>query len=179
MVGKLKSLLSVFLCSQSNGTQKEQNLVLKHEQYVYLSLSSSSFLSCILMFFLSVCFVHILYVAWTGMTVSISGISFCVSVTWPQTHPQYPTPRVPQMVLVLLLPFSKPHWNEQLNPTDVSERPRSKPEGGREGQYLYRGSFQADYWRAAKLFCQGVPIFEVFQTIHLPLVLNTWNKNKR
>lgn len=92
------------------------------------------------MFFLSVCFVHILYVTWTGMTVCICGISFSffffVFVTWPQTHPQYPTQRVPQLVLVLHLPFSKPHWNEQLNPTDVSERPQLKPE---EGSNIYIG----------------------------------------
>lgn len=78
------------------------------------------------------------------MTVCICGISFFFfllffkSVTWPQTHPQYPTQRVPQLVLVLLCPFSKPHWNEQLNPTDVSERPQLKPEK-REGSHIYIG----------------------------------------
>lgn len=130
------------------------------------------------------CFVHIFfYVAWTGMTVCICRLFyfiFCSSVIWSQTHPQYPT-QSPAIGAgsAFFLPFSKPHWNEQLNPKDVSERPRSKPERegkGRRGQYLYRWSFQADYWRTAKLFCQGVPVFEVFQTVHLPLVLNTWNK---
>lgn len=55
--------------------------------------------------------------------------------------------------------------------------------GGGGGQsYLYRRSFQGDYRWAAELLCQGASVFEVFQTVHLPLVLdacNTKNKNSQ
>lgn len=62
---------------------------------------------------------------------------FCLSFESPKPTRNIP-PRVPQLVLVLHLPFSKPHWNEQLNPTDVSERPPLKPEVG-EGRSIYIG----------------------------------------
>lgn len=63
--------------------------------------------------------------------------SFRLSFEPPKPTRNIP-PRVPQLVLVLHLPFSKPHWNEQLNPTDVSERPPLKPEVG-EGRNIYIG----------------------------------------
>lgn len=38
-VGKLKVVACPFLCNHSNGTRKEKNPVLKHEQYVYLTFN--------------------------------------------------------------------------------------------------------------------------------------------
>lgn len=76
---------------------------------------------------------------WQFALVKFCRFILISSVIWT---PQKPTrnipPRVPQLVLVLHLPFSKPHWNEQLNPTDVSERPPLKPEVG-EGRSIYIG----------------------------------------
>lgn len=87
------------------------------------------------------------------------------------------------MTLVLLLPrFLQPDWNEQLNPTDVSERLRPKPVGGGRGgggeACLYRRSFQGDYRRAAQLLRQRASLLQVLQTVHLPLVLDAWRKTK-
>ena len=105
----------------------------------------SSFLSCILLFFL-VCVLFILFMLrelddslhlWNFPFVLFFFCLFVLSIFSPRTHPKYPTQRVPQLVTVLLLPFTKPHWNERLNPTDVSERPRSKPERGGGGGSIF------------------------------------------
>lgn len=63
---------------------------------------------------------------------------FFSSVIWTPRPTRNVPPTTPQLVLALHLPFSKPHWNEQLNPTDVSERPPLKPEVG-EGRLIYIG----------------------------------------
>lgn len=112
---------------------------------VYLSFNHRHhFPSSVVSLCFPLCFVHNLYVAWTGMTVWFVVVlflllSFFKTVTWPQkpTH-DIPPRESHELMLVLLLPFSTPHWNEQLNPTDVSERPQSKPE--RRGRDIYKGA---------------------------------------
>lgn len=148
---------------------------------VYFSLSPPSIFNCILTFFLSVCFVHNLNVAWIGMTVCTCEILlfsfYFVCHLNPKTHPQYPTqsPTVGAGYAFALLQTAL-EWTAK--PDRCVWKASKEARGGQGQEYLYRGSFQADDWRAAELLCQGVPVFEVFQTVHLPLVLNAWEPSQ-
>lgn len=124
---------------------KEQNPVFKHEQYVFLSFIIIVILPQVVsLCFSFVCVLFIIFMLreleWQSAFVEF--IYFFVFLNCHLTPK--PTHNIPpresrKWCWFLLLPFSKPHWNEQLNPTDVSERPRSKPERRGGGGDIYIG----------------------------------------
>lgn len=115
---------------------------------------------------------------WQFALVKFCCFLFLLSVIWtPKTHPQYPTqsPTVGAGSAFALLQTAL-EWTAK--PDRCVWKASKEARGGQGEEYLYRGSFQADDWRAAKLLCQGVPVFQVFQTVHLPLMLNAWEQSQ-